>query len=87
MILYKYHILIIFSKNLYDDELKRAFNYIDQDLNGKINIDELMLVCQEFFNEVSKKDVERMFKTADTDNDGFIDMDEFTKIVRKTHDL
>ena len=46
-----------------------------------------MLVCQEFFNEVSKKDVERMFKTADTDNDGFIDMDEFTKIVRKTHDL
>ena len=87
MILYKCHILIIFSKNLYDDELKRAFNYIDQDLNGKINIDELMLVCQEFFNEVSKKDVERMFKTADTDNDGFIDMDEFTKIVRKTHDL
>ena len=87
MILYKCHILIIFSKNLYDDEVKRAFNYIDQDLNGKINIDELMLVCQEFFNEVSKKDVERMFKTADTDNDGFIDMDEFTKIVRKTHDL
>ena len=87
MILYKCHILIIFSKNLYDDEVKRAFNYIDQDLNGKINIDELMLVCQEFFNEVSKKDVERMFKTADTDNDGFIDMEEFTKIVRKTHDL
>ena len=31
--------------------------------------------------------VEKMFKTADTDNDGFIDMEEFTKIVRKTHDL
>ena len=67
--------------------MKRAFNYIDHDRNGKINFEELLLVCQEFYNDVSRKDVENMFKTADTDNDGFIDMDEFTKIVRKTHDL
>ena len=67
--------------------MKRAFNYIDHDRNGKINFEELLLVCQEFYNDVSRKDVENMFKTADTDNDGFIDMEEFTKIVRKTHDL
>ena len=67
--------------------MKRAFNYIDHDLNGKINFEELLLVCQEFYDDVSLKDVENMFKTADTDNDGFIDMEEFTKIVRKTHDL
>ena len=67
--------------------MKRAFNYIDHDRNGKINFEELLLVCQEFYNDVSRKDVENMVKTADTDNDGFIDMEEFTKIVRKTQDL
>ena len=67
--------------------MKRAFNYIDHDRNGKINFEELLLVCQEFYNDVSRKDVENMFKTADTDNNGLIDIDEFTKIVRKTHDL
>ena len=68
--------------------MKRAFNYFDHDLNGKINFEELLLVCQEFYNDVSRKDVENIFKTADTDdNDGFIDKEEFTKIVRKTHDL
>ena len=67
--------------------MKRAFNYIDHDQNGKINFEELLLVCQEFYNDVSRKDVENMFKTADTDHNGFIDMEEFTKIVRKTHDL
>ena len=58
--------------------MKRAFNYIDHDLNGKINFEELLLVCQEFYDDVSLKDVENMFKTADTDNDGFIDKEEFT---------
>ena len=67
--------------------MKRAFNYIDHDRNGKINFEELLLVCQEFYNDVSRKDVENMFKTADTDNNGLIDIEEFTKIVRKTHDL
>ena len=67
--------------------MKRAFNYIYHDRNGKINFEELLLVCQEFYNDVSRKDVENMFKTADTDNNGLIDIEEFTKIVRKTHDL
>ena len=67
--------------------MKRAFNYIDHDRNGKINFEELLLVCQEFYNDVSRKDVENMFKTADTDDNGLIDIEEFTKIVRKTHDL
>ena len=58
--------------------MKRAFNYIDHDRNGKINFEELLLVRQEFYNDVSRKDVENMFKTADTDNDGFIDKEEFT---------
>ena len=78
---------MIFSKNLHEDEVKRAFSYIDYDLNGKINFDELLRVCQEFFPKISEKDVKSSFEDADLDNDGFIDMEEFSKIVQKTHNL
>ena len=39
--------MIYFSAKLTSRDIDKAFNYIDADRNGKINLDELKSVCKE----------------------------------------
>ena len=49
----------------------------DRDGNGLIDRNELKLVMQELGEKLSEEDIDEMIEEADTNNDGFIDYEEF----------
>ncbi|CAL9766550.1 unnamed protein product [Musa acuminata subsp. burmannicoides] len=64
-----------------EENLMSAFSFFDKDGSGYITIDELSQACREFgLDEVH---LDEMIKEADQDNDGQIDYNEFTAMMRK----
>ena len=53
----------------------------DRDGNGLIDRDELKLVMQELGEKLSEEDIDEMIEEADTNNDGFIDYEEFARYM------
>ena len=71
--------------------MENAFNYIDADHNGKINLAELRTTCEEVIKEVIKEKspgsipdvkVNEVFKKVDINNDGYIDIEEFRNTLK-----
>ena len=60
-----------------EEELRARFQMFDRDGNGLIDRDELKLVMQELGEKLSEEDIDEMIEEADTNNDGFIDYEEF----------
>ncbi|CAN0890141.1 Calcium-dependent protein kinase 4 [Linum grandiflorum] len=63
-----------------EENLAAAFAYFDKDGSGYITIDELQQACKEFGVQ---DPLEEMIKEIDQDNDGRIDYEEFTAMMRK----
>ena len=57
--------------------MQTAFEYIDRDKNGKVEMVELLKICKEMRNGISNQKLVEMFKGADVNWDGFIDYQEF----------
>ena len=57
--------------------MQTAFEYIDRDKNGKVEMAELLKICKEMRNDISNQKLVEMFKGADVNGDGFIDYQEF----------
>ena len=53
----------------------------DRDGNGLIDRSELKLVMQELGEKLSEEDIDEMIEEADTNNDGFIDYEEFARYM------
>ena len=53
----------------------------DRDGNGLIDRNELKLVMQELGEKLSEEDIDEMIEEADTNNDGFIDYEEFARYM------
>ncbi|KAI0497366.1 hypothetical protein KFK09_020589 [Dendrobium nobile] len=71
---------ISFSKN--DEEFNRLFSRIDVDGDGKISRTEFQLLMMRSTGEkLSTEDVDAMLKYADSDGDGFLDMEEFMAVA------
>ena len=68
-------------------DVENAFNYIDADHNGKINLVELRTSCEEVIKEKSPGSipdvkVNEVFKKVDINNDGYIDIEEFRNTLK-----
>ena len=64
------------NKDLITSNLKLTFEQFDLNKDGRISKKELQEVMRNLFpNEsISKKDIRDMFKVADRDNNGYIDL-------------
>ncbi|GLJ54236.1 hypothetical protein SUGI_1163270 [Cryptomeria japonica] len=64
-----------------EENLFSAFSYFDKDGSGYITIDELQQACQDF--GLGDVQLDEMIREVDQDNDGRIDYNEFTAMMRK----
>lgn len=60
-------------------EIKKDFNFFDQDGNGQIDLTEFIELLTVLSPKTKASHVEEGFKLIDSNNDGFIDFDEFLK--------
>ncbi|KAL3621955.1 Calcium-dependent protein kinase 17 [Castilleja foliolosa] len=65
-----------------EEHLYTAFQYFDKDNSGYITIEELEQALREFGME-NEKDITEIINEVDGDNDGRINYDEFTAMMKK----
>ncbi|XP_063684874.1 calmodulin-like [Bolinopsis microptera] len=67
--------------DLADDNIRIAFQALDKDNNGYIEKLELLQIMRGLGEQLTEKDVEDMIKEGDLDEDGRINLEEFTIIM------
>ena len=70
------------DKNVYlqENKLYEAFKLFDVDGSGKISKDEIAYILG---TEKKSKEIEKLFKKYDTNNDGEIDFKEFVNMMKE----
>jgi Ca2+-binding EF-hand superfamily protein len=58
-------------------ELRKRFDEIDTDGNGRISVDEFVALLQSLDNDLSRDEGLLAFEATDEDGDGTIGFDEF----------
>lgn len=66
---------------LADENIRAAFQALDKDSNGYIEKVELLQIMRGLGEQLTEKDVEDMIKEGDLDEDGRINLEEFTIIM------
>ena len=64
-----------------EEELLEAFKVFDRDGNGLISGNELQHVMTSLGENISQDEVEEMIKEADLDGDGYINYEEFVRMI------
>jgi calmodulin len=64
-----------------EEELIEAFKVFDRDSNGLISAQELKHVMTSLGEKVSDEEVEEMIRDADIDGDGYINYEEFVRMI------
>ena len=64
-----------------EEELIEAFKVFDRDGNGLISGNELQHVMNSLGENISQDEVEEMIKEADLDGDGYINYEEFVRMI------
>ena len=64
-----------------EKELEEAFNAIDDDGGGSIDMGELTECFKKYGEKVSQEELDGIIKIMDADGDGVIDLDEFKAIL------
>lgn len=63
------------------DELRAVFDYIDANSDGKISGEELQSCVGLLGGALSSREAEEVVKVSDMDGDGFMDFEEFLKLM------
>jgi calmodulin len=66
------------------DELRETFEYNDRDADGRIRIDEFILMLDELEAGISEREARVGFNDIDTNDDGLIDFPEFAAWWRES---
>jgi len=76
--------IALISEEVKDDEaIKLAFKLFDQNNDGRIELDELFDILSNVITSITKKEVARIFEQVDSNQDSYIDYDEFVTFLRE----
>ncbi|KAJ1699473.1 hypothetical protein LUZ63_007985 [Rhynchospora breviuscula] len=64
-----------------DEEMKEAFEVFDKDHNGLISPSELRHVMRNLGENLTDDEVAQMIREADTDGDGYVNYEEFVRMM------
>jgi len=64
------------------DELKEAFKVFDKNGDGSISVSEIEAITRALGEELDRETIELMIKSVDTDGNGVIDFQEFSRMMR-----
>ena len=64
------------------DQIRMAFDMLDDDKTGKITFANLQRVAKDLGETLSDQELHEMINEADTDNDGEISFEEFVALVK-----
>lgn len=77
--------LALFEKKLRDDadekDLRDAFRSLDKNKRGEIDVADLRWILSSLGDDLSPEEIEEMIQNTDTDGSGFVDFDEFYKLM------
>ncbi|XP_015795381.1 caltractin [Tetranychus urticae] len=67
-----------------NDEIIKAFQLFDLTNSGKIRFEDLKKVSQELGENINDEELQEMIMEADRDENGYVDKEEFLRIMKKT---
>jgi len=78
--------LTCYGKILIDEQdekdMREAFRVLDKKKNrGEIDVEDLRWILKSLGDDLTEEDVEEMIRDTDTDGSGFVDFDEFYKLM------
>ena len=62
--------------------LKKLFDNMDRNKNGRISIHEIRYIVRNSNENISEEEIELLIKEVDTDGDGLISFDEFLVFMK-----
>lgn len=77
--------LICYGKSLQEEQderdLRDAFRVLDKNKRGEIDVEDLRWILQELGDDLTEEEIDDMIRDTDTDGSGFVDFDEFYKLM------
>ncbi|MCL7038107.1 hypothetical protein MKW94_010544 [Papaver nudicaule] len=69
------------SETVSESDFRPAFDVLDTDRDGKISVDDLKTFYSGFHRTASDEEISSMISIADSNKNGFVEIDEFEKVV------
>jgi Ca2+-binding EF-hand superfamily protein len=63
-------------------ELKEIFRVLDKEKKGEVNTNELRWILKNLGDDLTEDDIDDMIADVDTDGSGFVDYEEFAKLMQ-----
>merc|ERR1711939_393413 len=76
-------LLVKMSEKDTKEDALRAFRQFDLDHQGRISKENLQHVARELGETMTDEEIEEMITAADLDKDGFINEEEFLRVLKK----
>lgn len=75
---------ILRKKIQYDEderEMKEIFRVLDKEKRGEVNVNELRWILKSLSDDLTEEDIDDMIADVDTDGSGWVDYNEFYKLM------
>lgn len=76
---------MVVTKKLQEDEdereLREIFRVLDKEKKGEVNVNELRWILKSLGDDLTEEDIDDMIADVDTDGSGWVDYDEFYKLM------
>ena len=66
-----------------EEDLLESFRMIDKDQDGLISAGELFTLYKQLQEDVTDEEIEAMIKSADSDGDGMVTFEDFTRVINR----
>jgi calmodulin len=77
--------LILLARKMQDDQdekdLREAFRVLDKNKRGEIDVEDLRWILKGLGDDLTSEEIEEMIRDTDRDGSGFVDFDEFYKLM------